>query len=303
MSRSDAVRHTDEKGDAGEGQALEERIIKFGQDHGADLIGFAPAERWDEYNEVPPDFRPRAIWTPAQTVIVMGIQMPLPVVETTPSVLHMELYKTVNRELDALGVDLMRYLNRLGHPAFFFPRDGYSSLAALKEKPFAAFSHVMAAKYAGLGTIGLSHCLLTREYGPRVRFVSVFTDAVMPAGTVIVEDLCTKCGLCAKTCPKQALKARKDTVIGDYDKAACLEMSEELTKRGCYPCGTCTKVCPIGKDRALYKQENMGKKYRGEATILAANPDAPDYKAWQHVRKYGSRSSARTNADRTEKRT
>ncbi len=272
-----------------DGRALQKRIIKFCEEHGADLVGFAPVERWDEANEVPPDFRPKAIWPPAKTVIVIGIQMPLPVVETTPSVLHMELYKTVNIELDALAVNLMRYLNRLGHPSFFFTRDGYSSLAALEEKTLAAFSHVMAAKYAGLGTIGLSHCLLTPEYGPRVRFVSVFTAAVLPSGAVLEEDLCIKCGLCAEACPKQAIRIREGDIIGDYDKASCLERSKELTERGCYPCGTCTKVCPIGKDRLLYKQKGIAKKYRAESAALAANPDDPEYRAWQHIRKYGTR--------------
>src|SRR3972149_8730487 len=58
-------------------------IIQFCKDRGADLIGFAPVERWDEAGEVPPDFRPQAIWPPARTVIAMGMEMPLPIVETT----------------------------------------------------------------------------------------------------------------------------------------------------------------------------------------------------------------------------
>ena len=272
-------------------RALQNSIISFCKEHGADLVGFAPVKRWDEANEVPPEFRPKAIWPPAKTVIVIGIQMPLPIVETTPSVLHMELYRTVNRELDDLAVNLMRYLNRLGYASSFFTRDGYASLAALEEKPFAAFSHVMAAKYAGLGTIGLNHCLLTPEYGPRVRFVSVFTSAVLPGGVLIQKELCNKCGLCAETCPKQAIKVREGTVIGDYDKALCLERARELTEKGCYPCGNCIKVCPIGKDRLLYRQKGIAKKYREEAAALAVNPDDPRYQSWQHVRKYGTRHS------------
>ena len=70
---------------------LKTRIKQFAQDAGADIIGFAPAERWDEYNEVPPDFRPQSLWEPARSVIVIGVSMPLPIVETTPSFLHRRL--------------------------------------------------------------------------------------------------------------------------------------------------------------------------------------------------------------------
>jgi epoxyqueuosine reductase len=270
-----------------EGQKLKDHIIAFCKEHGADLVGIAPVEHWDEAGEVPPDFRPRAIWPPARTVIVIGIELPLPIVETTPSVLHKELYRTANRKLDTLAYDLTRHLNRMGFASFFFGRDVYANLKALREKPLAAFSHAMAAKYAGLGTIGVSHCLLTPEFGPRVRFVSVFTTVVIPPDPLVEKDLCIKCELCALCCPKKALTMKKDRVIGDYDKMACLEMAEELTRRGCYPCGICTKVCPIGMDRLLYRRKGLRKKYLRETEALAANPEDPDYKAWSHIRKYG----------------
>jgi len=139
----------------------------------------------------------------------------------------------------------------------------------------------------GLGTVGASHCLLTPEFGPRVRFVSLFTSAQMPPDPMVEKDLCIKCEACAKCCPKKAIGMRPDRVIGDYDSMACLEMAEELTARRCYPCGICTKVCPIGADRALYNQKGAMKKYLREAAALAENPDDPDYQSWTHLRKYG----------------
>ena len=267
---------------------LKQQIIQFCREQGADIIGFASVERWNEAAEVPDDFRPQSLWAPAKTIIVLGIAMPLPIVETTPSILHQELYTTCNRELDSLAFNLVRWLNRRGYASYFFTRDGFGSVKILKEKPHAAFSHVMAAKYAGLGTIGLSHNLLTPEFGPRVRFVSVFTAAELPSDPMIEKDLCIQCHACAKCCPKQALIPREDRLIADYDKLACTEMSEELTRRRCYPCGICTKVCPIGRDRLLYKQKGILNKYLKEAEALAANPEDPEYKAWTHVRKYGS---------------
>jgi epoxyqueuosine reductase len=268
-------------------QAVKKAVIRFCRNRGVDLVGFAPVERWDKADEVPSDFRPRAIWPPAKTIIVMGLEMPLPIVETTPSVVHMELYKTANRKLDQLAFDLTRRLNRLGHASFFFPRDGFGSMRALRENNRAAFSHVYAAKYAGLGTIGASHCLLTPEFGPRVRFVSVFTDAALPPNPMIPKDLCIKCEACAKCCPKNAIRIRPDQIIGDYDDMACLGMAEQLVAKRCFPCGICTKVCPIGKDRLLYKQPGIMQKYLKEAETLAGDPDATPYKSWTHLRKYG----------------
>jgi len=281
-------------GSSRQSRGLKGRIIRFSRDRGVDLVGFAPVERWDDAGEVPPDFRPAAIWPMARTVIVMGLEMPLPIVETTPSVPHMEMYKTANIELDQLAYDLTRHLNRLGHASFFFPRDGFGSMRALREKNCAAFSHVMAAEYAGLGTIGASHCLLTPQFGPRVRFVSVFTSAEIPPDPMIEKDLCIKCAACAKCCPKKAIRMRADRIIGDYDDQACLEMAEELVARRCFPCGICTKVCPIGEDRGRYGQKGAIKKYLREAEALASNPEDPEYRPWTHMRKYGvSRGKSR----------
>jgi len=269
-------------------QELKTRIKQFCLDAGADIIGFAPVERWNEDNIVPLDFRPQALWEPARTVIVVGVSMPLPIVETTPSILHKEMYDTANRTLDGMAFNLVRFLNRLGHPAFCFTRDGFGSLRLLKDRPQASFSHIMAAKYAGLGTIGLNHCLLTPEFGPRVRFVSVFTTAILEPDPLIEKELCIKCNICAECCPVNALTPREDQVIGDYDKMACLQRHIELTAEKAYPCGICTKVCPVGKDRLLYKQKGILKKYREEKEALAANPDDPNYKSWTHIRKFGS---------------
>ncbi len=267
---------------------LKKRIIEFSIQQGADLVGFASVDRWDEEGSVPPEFRPRALFPDTETVIVLGIGMPLPMVETTPSILHKELYDTANIELDQIAFRLVRFLNKQGYPSYYFTRDGYGSLKVLKKRMAAAFGHVKAGFFAGLGTIGLSNNLLTPEFGSRVRLISVFTSAKLEPSPIIEKDLCIKCLACVKCCPKQALKPRKDRIVGDLDKIACTEMAQELTRRRCYPCGICTKVCPIGADRKLYKQKGAMKKYLREAQALSVNPDDPGYRSWTHVRKYGT---------------
>lgn len=251
-------------------------------------MGFAPVSRWDDEGVVPPEFRPRALFPPTRSVIVIGIGMPLPMVETTPSILHKELYDTCNQELDQIAFKLVRFLNRQGHASYYFTRDGYGSLSVLKRRMAAAFGHVKAAQYAGLGTIGMSNNLLTPEFGSRVRLISILTAAELEGTPVISKDLCIKCLACVKCCPKNALVQSDDRIPADFDKIACAEMAQELSRRRCYPCGICTKVCPIGADRKLYKQKGVVKKYLQEAAALAADPDDPAYSSWSHVRKYGA---------------
>lgn len=268
---------------------LRREIISYAGEQGADLIGFARVEKWPEAAEVPPEFWPQALWPPARTVIVLGMGLPLPIVETTPSAIHMELYNTCNRELDGLAYRLASWLNRRGCASIFFPRDCYGSIKILMEKPFAAFGHVPAAKYAGLGTVGLSRLLLTPAFGPRVRFVSVFTEADLENSPLPEKELCIRCRACIKCCPPGALKyPAPPGEPAVYDKIACARRADELTRRRCYPCGICSKVCPVGEDRKLFKAVKSTEKYLRERELLKKEPDHPDYRGWEHFRRYGS---------------
>ena len=139
---------------------LKKKIVRESQSFGADLFGFAPVSRWREYDELKEEYWPDTIWSKAQTVIVLGVPMLLPIVESTPSINHTVLYDTTNTLLDQMAYRLAVFLNNLGHASIFMPRDGYGSLEILLKKMSACFSHVYAGKYAGLGTIGYSHNLL-----------------------------------------------------------------------------------------------------------------------------------------------
>ncbi|HEY3307930.1 MAG TPA: hypothetical protein VGJ93_05710 [Desulfuromonadaceae bacterium] len=262
-------------------------IIAKAKNLGASLVNFAPVSRWDEYDEVLPDYRPKALWDKAETVIVIGVPMLLPVLESTPSINYQEMYNATNALLDQIGFRLSVWLNDRGHASIFMPRDGYGNLEILLEKPPGCFSHVFASKYAGQGTIAYSHNLITREYGPRVRLVSIFTSLKVAPDPVIEEEICIKCDVCRKLCPSQAFTTRDETIIADMDVDACTIYHQVLRKENRWPCGICCKVCPIGKDRALYESTNIGL-YLKEREALDKNPKDPKYKSWVHQRQHGS---------------
>lgn len=239
---------------------LKKKIKREAKKLGINLIGFANVARWEDDGEINQAYFPQTIWPWSKTVIVMGIQIYLPMLETTPSVVYSELYNTTNRILDETAYKIANFLNTLGYRAFFFPRDCYGDISVLTKKPEAAFSHVIAGKYAGLGTIGFNHTLLTKQYGPRVRLVSVITDAEITPDRMLQEELCMNCRLCQKMCPTKAFSAHSDRLVADMDKQKCAAYHQKLKNEFRYPCGVCTAVCPVGEDRKLYGKSSVSKE-------------------------------------------
>jgi len=227
---------------------------------GINLIGFANVKRWEDSVEINRAFWPQTIWPWSKVVIVLGVQIYLPMLETSPSALYSELYNTTNRMLDETAYKMANILNTLGHRAFFFPRDCYGDISVLLEKPEVAFSHVVAGMYAGLGTIGFNHTLITKKYGSRVRLVSVITDADITPDTMLSKGLCINCRQCLKACPQKAFSPNENGRIAHMDKLKCATYHQQLKNELCYPCGICTTACPVGEDRKLYDKSSVSEE-------------------------------------------
>jgi epoxyqueuosine reductase len=266
---------------------LKKKIVREARKLGADLVGFAPVSRWREHNELKPEYWPETIWSKTESVIVLGIPMLLPIVESTPSINHTVLYDTTNALLDQMAYRLALFLNGLGHASIFMPRDGYGSLEILLKKMPACFSQVYAGKYAGLGTIGYSHNLLNPKYGPRARYVSVLSSVRVEGDPMIEGELCKGCKICGKLCPSQALSPKEGSRIGELDAIKCTEFHQALAAENRWPCGVCSKVCAIGEDRKLYGSTSI-RLYLKEREAIEKDPSHPDYKHLVHLREHGS---------------
>jgi len=269
---------------------LKKEIIRKCRELQIPLVGFAPVDRWENPPEelpnkfdewIPEEFWPQSIYPEAKTVIVIGLPVQLPIVETAPSIYYHELYKTVNAALDAKAYEISNFLTSKGYPSIYLPRDGYGDIEVLLEKPLAFFSHRHAAYLAGLGSFGLSNVLLTPEYGPRVRFTSIFTTAEIEGDPIKGEDLCTRCLACYNHCPVNAVK-REGEFPPLVDKISCALRSKELRGEYRSPCGICIKVCPVGEDRKVWGREDV--------SIYDEDKTPHKYRrAWEHVRRYGSK--------------
>ncbi|MGB9927524.1 MAG: 4Fe-4S binding protein [Methanosarcina sp.] len=265
-------------------QDLKKELLQKCESLDIPLVGVASVERWKNppfLPWVPEEFYPQSIYPEAKSVIVIGLPIPLPVLETSPSLYYRELYVTVNNLLDQYTYRLANFMTHRGHPSIFIPRDGYGNIDVLLQNPIAFFSHRHAALLAGLGTFGVNNTVLTPEYGPRVRFSSILTTAELPQDQMLETQLCTRCMRCVKMCPTNALN-KEDYPGGLTDKKMCSSYSAELNKRYISPCGICIKVCPVGKDKKVYNRDN--------SAIYEDKELFADYhKAWDHVRSYGGK--------------
>jgi len=229
---------------------------------GAELVGFAPVQRWQQYADLAENFHPQRVWPLTKTVIVMAVPSLLPILETKFSDLYRSQYTNTNKLLDEAAYRLSAFLNRNGHASINICRDGYGD-GVLSTQPVAAFSHVWAGYYAGLGRVGWNHALITPQFGPRHRLVSVLTAMELEGDPMVEAELCNKCLLCEKVCPTQAFSGdKKVDVYSHMDKYACMSRRDRF-KGPLTHCGFCLKVCPVGEDRKLYQSSNA-RQYLGE---------------------------------------
>jgi epoxyqueuosine reductase QueG len=156
-------------------------------------------------------------------------------------------YDVINGRLDDIASRIASELQRSGYRAFPLP----SSLRVDDERICSLFSHKLAAHLAGLGWIGKSCLLVTPGHGPRVRFVSVLTDAPLEAGTPM-DEACGSCTECADICPASAILGRNfrddEPREARYDARKCEKYLYSTEKSGRPAvCGMCLYVCPHGK--------------------------------------------------------
>jgi len=201
-------------------------------DQGADLVGVAPVER---FQNAPEGYRPCDYMPDATCVVSIGIHINDGVCDVwgeyiepgrsvTPYLFYG--YGLLNLELGRIANRVAKRLEYAGYKSLTFPPTWaismYRSMGLLNPDYMGAdFSHRHAAVAAGLAEFGWNGLALTPVFGARVRFNSVITNAplassAMYEGPAICQPERCKY-LCVRDCPAEALSTtdKKVAVIGD----------------------------------------------------------------------------------------
>ena len=260
----------------------EVRGIALGE--GAALIGFAPVERWEQ---APEGHRPRDFVPKAKSVITFGMRISDAIVDyddyhnhftgmaswASASAPRLNRARVVRSNIylymgHFVQDDLLAYLatriawklEEKGFQCMPMPTTStpYSRTPELDwAQFFFPWSNRHAAVMCGLGEFGYSNIVLTPEYGPRIRFNSVITEAEFEYTPLLSEKVCLreKCRKCLDACTAGAIQLRESfdpdqvfiTTPAKTDARHCL-IRDETTGSitiGCFFYGSCLRVCPV----------------------------------------------------------
>ena len=266
-------------------QSLKDKAREFG----ADLVGIVSCETLEEF---PPDPDcpqvPSRISKSAKSCIVIAKRTPWGEFLSSSAACVSLTNQLVLRRLEKVSLQLCYWMEEHGHYSFMIAND--ETDPDLKRGSYGSLSHRHLAVEAGLGTLGLEVNLLTREFGPRVYFSAVLTDAELEPDSRITEQLCIgePCSRCLLACPtdppavlhwgidkRQCAKAAQRNgvasiiygpLMGLLNASSRYEMARVFDRPNTHEqwlavtrlsnsfaaCPRCVEVCPVGDDYVRY---------------------------------------------------
>ena len=181
-----------------------------------------------------------------KSVVVMAIEMDYQAIACSPTRLAGAGVGLGYSRMAELGWSVRRFISELGYRSFANGNDTTISV------PYGVA--------AGLGEAGRNGILITREFGPRVRLVKVFTELELKPDKPRVfgaAEFCRKCRRCAESCPGKAISFSDDRTFEGLSISnnpgvekwyihpeKCFNFWVE---NGTYGCANCVTSCPYNK--------------------------------------------------------
>ena len=197
---------------------MRNKIIELAKANGADIVGFAPASRFEKDN---PIFK---IMPETKTVIGLAFRILRGIyrgIEEGSTYYQYTTMAVENMEETVMPMAQLKVAMMIEEEGFIaLPQRRHQQIMAEDNgmNPEVAYNSIYRGKTAetqidfldtaikcGLGEKGFHGALLTDEFGPMVRYCFILTDAQIEETPVVTPHLCDKCGKCKSACPGNAI--------------------------------------------------------------------------------------------------
>ncbi|NQT88958.1 hypothetical protein HQ560_19475 [bacterium] len=196
---------------------LTEQVREAAHEAGADLVGFAPIDR---FSNAPPAMHPRTIYPPTRTVVAVAVRQPRGALKAAEEGTYWQAYNCDSYWYlnEVVGPEILRavclFLEESGHTSVpvhnpFHPHSGRPTREDFPDGPDGMVSLRVIGCAAGLGELGHSKVLLTPQFGPRQRVYAVFTDAELEPTPLFEGSICDGCLSCVRECQAGAIGAER----------------------------------------------------------------------------------------------
>tara|TARA_Y100000588_G_scaffold157429_1_gene171375 strand:- start:1407 stop:2597 length:1191 start_codon:yes stop_codon:yes gene_type:complete len=245
-------------------------LKKVGKLFGANLIGITTIdERWHYSHRVDTrDFTAAENDLPSNYshVIVMGHSMKKELVDMYPAAVAGAATGLEYSREAAIVTQMTSYIRSLG----------YNAIGSMNDTALA----IPYAIKAGLGEYARNQLVITREFGPRVRFSKIFTDLPLNIDSPVkygISDYCNVCTKCSDACPPKALPygapslktLNRSTIKGVKKWSADAEKCFGYWAKIKTDCAICMRVCPFNREFSGFKAKLFWKLATGRFRKIA----------------------------------
>ena len=208
---------------------MKNKIIELAKKYDADIVGFAPADRFSKDDAI---FK---IFPEVKTVIGLGFRVLRGIYRGVEEGTTYYQYTTMgveNLEETVMPLALINVSNLIEEEGFEAIPQRKNQLIMNEEdktNPEMDYTDIVrgikaenqidfldCAVKCGLGEKSMINTLLTPEYGPFIRYCFILTDAEIEGTEMLTPSLCDGCGECIKACPGKAISDK-----GDLDSWKC----------------------------------------------------------------------------------
>lgn len=257
-------------------EEMTRKVKALGKYYGAAMVGIARLGKEHYYSckGRPPEDYGRKVGTPHPLGIVFASPMDMEMINRAPRLSVIAESSLSYVRVAIIGMLLSYYIRAAGYGARNHMDGNYLVIPN------------RVAHEAGLGEFGRCGMLVTRHYGPAVRFGVVTTDLPLipdKPDTFGLETFCRLCGNCSHLCPVHALNEGGEQHEWKVEPEKCYKYWRTVGT----DCSICISACPFSQGLGAGFKGNFNEDPRAAMDIMnkfrekfGKRPDLSDPAEW-----------------------